>query len=162
MTAFISSRSTSIAANLSVASAQVAVNESNLAAARSNVASDQFDLTEKQRDYARAEELVKTAAISVQARDLALTAAQQSAADAGARPGHGAGGAPPTSPSARANEPRRRRSSARRGDARLHDAARAVRRRDLPCARLSWGSWPGRASRSSRWTISTMSGCART
>ena len=42
--------------------------------------SDQFDLAEKQRDYARQEALVKTAAISVQARDLALTAAQQSAA----------------------------------------------------------------------------------
>jgi HlyD family secretion protein len=63
-----------------VASAQVAVNESTLAAARSNVASDQLDLAEKQRDAARAEELVKTAATSVQARDLALTAAQQSAA----------------------------------------------------------------------------------
>ncbi len=62
-----------------VASAQVAVNESNLAAARSSVAGDQFDLAEKQRDAARAEELVKTAATSVQARDLALTAAQQSA-----------------------------------------------------------------------------------
>jgi HlyD family secretion protein len=63
-----------------VASAQVAVNQSTLAAARSSVASDQFDLSEKQRDAARAEELVKTAATSVQARDLALTAAQQSAA----------------------------------------------------------------------------------
>jgi HlyD family secretion protein len=63
-----------------VASAQVAVNESTLSAARSSVASDQFDLSEKQRDAARAEELVKSAATSVQARDLALTAAQQSAA----------------------------------------------------------------------------------
>ena len=63
-----------------VASAQVAVNESNLTAARSSVVSDQFDLLEKQRDAARAEELVKTAATSVQTRDLALTAAQQSAA----------------------------------------------------------------------------------
>ena len=67
-------------ANLGVASAQVAVYESALAAARSNVDSDQFDLTEKQRDYARAEELVKTAAISLQNRDLAFTAARQSAA----------------------------------------------------------------------------------
>lgn len=67
-------------ANLGVATAQVAVNESTLAAARSNVASDEFDLAEKQRDYQRAEELVKTAAISVQGRDLAFTAARQSAA----------------------------------------------------------------------------------
>jgi HlyD family secretion protein len=67
-------------ANLGVATAQVAVNESTLAAAQSNVASDQFDLTEKQRDYARAEELVKTNAISIQGRDLAFTAARQSAA----------------------------------------------------------------------------------
>jgi HlyD family secretion protein len=63
-----------------VASAQVAVNESSLIAARSSVDSDQFDLAEKQRDAARAEELVKTAATSVQIRDLALTAANQSAA----------------------------------------------------------------------------------
>jgi HlyD family secretion protein len=63
-----------------VASAQVAVNESGLIAARSSVASDEFDLAEKRRDAARAEELVKTAATSVQTRDLALTAAQQSAA----------------------------------------------------------------------------------
>jgi HlyD family secretion protein len=67
-------------ANLGVATAQVAVNESTLAAAQSNVASDQFDLTEKQRDYARAEELVRTNAISIQGRDLAFTAARQSAA----------------------------------------------------------------------------------
>jgi HlyD family secretion protein len=67
-------------ANLGVAMAQVAVNESSLAAARSNVVSDEFDLSEKQRDYARAEELVKTAAVSVQSRDLAFTAARQSAA----------------------------------------------------------------------------------
>lgn len=67
-------------ANRQVASAQVAVNESTLRAARSSVASDEFDLTEKRRDAARAEELVKTAATSVQARDLASTAAAQSAA----------------------------------------------------------------------------------
>ncbi len=63
-----------------VASAQVAVNESSLIAARSSVAGDQFDLAEKQRDAARAEELVKTAATSVQTRDLTRTAAEQSAA----------------------------------------------------------------------------------
>lgn len=63
-----------------VAAAQVAVNESALLAARSSVASDQFDLTEKRRDAARAEELVKSAATSVQTRDLATTAAEQSAA----------------------------------------------------------------------------------
>jgi HlyD family secretion protein len=67
-------------ANLGVAAAQVAVNESSLSAAQSNLRSDEFDLTEKQRDYGRAEELVKTAAISVQNRDLAFTAARQSAA----------------------------------------------------------------------------------
>lgn len=67
-------------ANLGVASAQVAVNESSLAAARSNVSSDEFDLTEKQKDYERAQELVKTNAISIQGRDLAFTAARQSAA----------------------------------------------------------------------------------
>src|ERR1019366_9064955 len=67
-------------ANLGVATAQVAVNESTLAAARSSVDSDGFDLIEKQRDYARAEELVKTNAISIQGRDLAFTAARQSAA----------------------------------------------------------------------------------
>ena len=67
-------------ANLGVATAQVAVNESTLAAAQSNVSSDGFDLVEKQRDYARAEELVKTNAISIQGRDLAFTAARQSAA----------------------------------------------------------------------------------
>jgi HlyD family secretion protein len=67
-------------ANLGVATAQVAVNESTLAASQSNVTSDEFDLTEKQRDYERAQELVKTNAISIQGRDLAFTAARQSAA----------------------------------------------------------------------------------
>lgn len=67
-------------ANLGVATAQVAVYESTLAAAQSNVSSDGFDLVEKQRDYARAEELVKTNAVSIQGRDLAFTAARQSAA----------------------------------------------------------------------------------
>ncbi len=67
-------------ANVRVAAAQVAVNESSLRAARSSLASDRFDLAQKRRDAARAEELVKTAATSVQARDLAATAAQQSAA----------------------------------------------------------------------------------
>ena len=67
-------------ANQRVAAAQVAVDESSLRAARSSLGSDRFDLAEKRRDAARAEELVKTAATSVQARDLAATAAQQSAA----------------------------------------------------------------------------------
>ena len=67
-------------ANLGVATAQVAVSESNLAAAQSNGSSDSFDLSEKRRDYARAEELIKTAAASLQSRDLALTAARQSEA----------------------------------------------------------------------------------
>jgi HlyD family secretion protein len=67
-------------ANLQVATAQVTANESSLAAAQNSVASDQFDLAEKQRDYVRAQALLKTNAVSQQARDLALTAAQQSAA----------------------------------------------------------------------------------
>jgi HlyD family secretion protein len=67
-------------ANLGVATAQVAVNESNLSAAQSNVTSDEFDLTQKQQDYGRAQDLVKTNAISIQGRDLAFTAARQSAA----------------------------------------------------------------------------------
>jgi HlyD family secretion protein len=66
--------------NLQVATAQVTVNESNLIAAQNNVASDQFDLSEKQRDYARARELALKDAVSIQSRDLAQTAAQQSAA----------------------------------------------------------------------------------
>jgi HlyD family secretion protein len=67
-------------ANQQVASAQIAANERTLAATQSSVTSDQFDLTEKQLDAARAETLAKTNAGSVQARDLARTAAQQSAA----------------------------------------------------------------------------------
>ncbi len=67
-------------ANERVAAAQVAVDESSLRAARSSLGSDRFDLAEKRRDAARAEELVRTSATSVQARDLAATAAQQSAA----------------------------------------------------------------------------------
>ena len=67
-------------ANQQVAAAQVAVNERSLAAAQSSVDSDQFDLAEKQRDDRRQEALVKTAATSVQARDLARTAALHSAA----------------------------------------------------------------------------------
>lgn len=66
--------------NQDVAAAQVAVNESNLLAVQKNVISDQADLAEKQLDYRRAEELAKTAAGSLQARDLARTAAEQSAA----------------------------------------------------------------------------------
>jgi HlyD family secretion protein len=66
-------------ANDQVAAAQVTVSESNLAAAQSNVASDQFDLAEKQRDYLRAETLMRTSAGTVQNRDLAQTAAEQSA-----------------------------------------------------------------------------------
>jgi HlyD family secretion protein len=67
--------------NLAVAAAQLTANESTLAAARHSVVSDQFDLAEKKRDYARAEALAKTGiAGTIQARDLAYTAAQQSAA----------------------------------------------------------------------------------
>jgi HlyD family secretion protein len=67
-------------ANQQVALAQITVNQSNLVAAQHSVASDQFDLAEKQLDYTRAEQLMRTAAGTVQARDLARTAAQQSAA----------------------------------------------------------------------------------
>ncbi len=63
-----------------VAAAQVAVAQSSLRAARSTVGSDRFDLEEKRRDAARAQQLVRTAATSVQARDLARTAERQSAA----------------------------------------------------------------------------------
>lgn len=63
-----------------VAAEQVAVNESGLVAAQHAVTSDQFDLAEKKRDYRRAETLAKSNSGSLQARDLALTAEQQSAA----------------------------------------------------------------------------------
>jgi HlyD family secretion protein len=67
--------------NLAVAAAQVAANRSTLVAAQQSVASTQFDLAEKQRDYGRAEALAKNRlAGTIQARDLAYTAAQQSAA----------------------------------------------------------------------------------
>jgi HlyD family secretion protein len=66
--------------NLAVAAAQVTANRSTLAAAQHSVASDEFDLAEKQRDYVRAEELAKhRLAGTIQGRDLAYTAAQQSA-----------------------------------------------------------------------------------
>jgi HlyD family secretion protein len=67
--------------NLAVAAAQVAANESTLAAAQHSVVSDRFDLAEKKRDYERAEILAKTRlAGTIQARDLAYTEAQKSAA----------------------------------------------------------------------------------
>lgn len=66
--------------NEQVAAAQVTVNKGNLTAAQNSVISDQFDLNEKQRDYLRDQQLVKTAATSIQTRDLALTAAQQALA----------------------------------------------------------------------------------
>jgi HlyD family secretion protein len=58
----------------------VQVGAGNLMAAQKTVDSDQFDVAEKQLDYQRAETLAKTFAGSVQARDLAKTAAEQSAA----------------------------------------------------------------------------------
>jgi HlyD family secretion protein len=66
--------------NREIAAKQVTVSESSLAAARRNVASDEFDLAEKRRDYERAETLTTNQLGSVQARDLALTAAQQAEA----------------------------------------------------------------------------------
>ena len=64
-------------ANAQTAAAQVAVNQSNLAAAQSTLASDVFDQNQKAQDYQRAQALVGSRTISVQARDLARTAAQQ-------------------------------------------------------------------------------------
>jgi len=66
--------------NLQVATAQVVANQSSLTAAQNSVASDEFDLSEKQREYVRAEALLKTHVASQQTRDQAFTAAQQSAA----------------------------------------------------------------------------------
>lgn len=68
------------AANVLAARAQVEVNQSALAAARQAVAGDTADLAEKRRDYGRAEKLAETGAGPVQTRDLAATAAAQSAA----------------------------------------------------------------------------------
>jgi HlyD family secretion protein len=67
-------------ANLDVQTAQVAANRSTLDAAQQSVSSDRFDLAEKKHDYERAETLASHAAVSQQARDLALTAFRQSAA----------------------------------------------------------------------------------
>jgi HlyD family secretion protein len=67
-------------ANVDVQAAQVEANRSTLTAATSSVTSDRFDLAEKQRDYVRAETLASHDAVSRQARDLALTAREQSAA----------------------------------------------------------------------------------
>ena len=67
-------------ANIQVAATQVQVNQSALIAAENNVTSDQFDLSQKQKDYDRAETLAKTSAGSIQARDLAFTAMRQAAA----------------------------------------------------------------------------------
>ena len=66
--------------NLQVALRQIAVNRSNLIAARKTVISDRFDFAEKKRDYVLAEAQEKAGAVSRQARDLAFTAAAQSAA----------------------------------------------------------------------------------
>ena len=121
-------------ANLGVANAQVAVSESTLAAAESNQTSDEFDLTEKQRDYARAEDLVKTNAISVQGRDLAYTAARQSAA-ALAHEQAMVAVATTNVGLAKANEAAvAAETGAGRGDAWLHHAASTVRRGHLGAA----------------------------
>jgi len=69
-------------ANLGVQLAQVNANRSTLDAAQQSVASDHFDLAEKKVDFARAEELAQRDAVSQQVRDLARTAAHQSAATA--------------------------------------------------------------------------------
>ncbi len=67
-------------AALKTAIAQVSVGQSNLNAAQHIVANDEFDLAGKQREYDRAEQLVKSDGVSQQARDQALTAKQQSSA----------------------------------------------------------------------------------
>jgi membrane fusion protein YbhG len=67
-------------AALKAAAAQVAVDENSVVAAKHTVSSDEFDLAQKERDYARAAALARTSAASIQARDLAMTAAQKSAA----------------------------------------------------------------------------------
>ncbi len=67
-------------ASLAVQAAQVDANRSTLAAATSSVVSDRFDLAQKRLDYRRADTLAQYRALSQQARDLALTAREQSAA----------------------------------------------------------------------------------
>lgn len=67
-------------ANLTVASAQVDASRSALAAAEHSVTSDRFDVAQKKLDYSRADVLAQQHAVSQQSRDLAFTAAQQSAA----------------------------------------------------------------------------------
>ena len=67
-------------ADLAVAAAQVTVAGNTLVAAQHSVVSDRYDLAEKTRDYGRAEALVKGNVVSHQTRDLAFTAAAQSAA----------------------------------------------------------------------------------
>ena len=67
-------------ANVQVQQAQVQVGEGTLLAAQKSVESDRFDLAEKQLDAKRAENLARTNAGTLQARDLAKTAAEQSAA----------------------------------------------------------------------------------
>ena len=67
-------------ANLDVQAAQVSANRSTLEATSSSVESDRFDLAQKQLDFSRADTLARHDAVSQQARDLALTAKNQSAA----------------------------------------------------------------------------------
>ncbi|MDA8048937.1 MAG: efflux RND transporter periplasmic adaptor subunit [Rhodospirillales bacterium] len=67
-------------AALQAAKAGLAVDVATLTAAEQTVRSDTYDLSQKERDYQRAETLAQHNFASRQARDLALTAAQQSAA----------------------------------------------------------------------------------
>ena len=67
-------------ANLDVQAAQVSANRSTLEATSSSVESDRFDLAQKQLDFSRADTLARHDAVSQQARDLALTAKNQSSA----------------------------------------------------------------------------------
>ncbi|AHI76159.1 HlyD family secretion protein [Burkholderia thailandensis] len=67
-------------ANVDVQTAQVEANRSNVAALEHGVLSDRFDLDEKRLDFVRADTLARQSAVSQQSRDLAQTAARQSAA----------------------------------------------------------------------------------
>jgi len=66
--------------NLEVVRKQIAMNQSSLAAAQNTVVNDELDLSEKKREYARAEAQLKVGSISRQDYDRASTAAAQAAA----------------------------------------------------------------------------------
>ncbi len=146
--------------NEQVAAAQVAVNKNNLVAAQNSVTSDQFDLKEKQRDYIRDQQLLKTSAASVQTRDLALTAAQQSLAVV-ARDQAMVQVATANVTLAQAND------AATAAKLKLDEVTLGSRRCgglltvSLPCVKPNSANSRARAFQSSPWMTSTMCGCAR-